>query len=88
VIVGQAAIGEHLSMTSPRRLTFVVGTSLLTASIATGCKSQPTVNPGPEPPHVNTAAPAEPPADETDAPAEEPEEAPPTEIVNTVPSDE
>jgi hypothetical protein len=85
VIVGQAAIGEHRSMTSPRRLTFVVGTSLLTASIATGCKSQPTVNPGPEPPHVNTAAPAEPPADAT---TEEPEEAPPTEIVNTVPSDE
>jgi hypothetical protein len=85
VIVGQAAIGEHRSMTSPRRLTFVVGTSLLTASIATGCKSQPTVNPGPEPPHVNTAVPAEAPADETAPDETAPDEPEPEEPnVNTV----
>jgi hypothetical protein len=50
-------MGEHLRMSpSSRRLSFVVGTSLLTASLATGCKkSEPTVNPGPEveAPHVN-----------------------------------
>jgi hypothetical protein len=78
-------------MTSPRRLTFVVGTSLLTASLASGChKSQPTVNPRPEPPHVNTVAPAESPADEatTDAPETEPEQPDDGPNVNTVPSDE
>jgi hypothetical protein len=70
-----------------RRLTFAVGTSLLTASLAAGtvgCKSQPTANPGPEPPHVNEGpAPDEPTAEEP-APEEEPA---PDEIVNTVPSE-
>jgi hypothetical protein len=73
-------------MTSPRRLTFVVGTSLLTASLASGChKSQPTVNPRPEPPHVNTA-PTQDPADETapDATTEEPEAEETPKQVNTV----
>lgn len=63
---------------SSRRLTFVVGTSLLTASLATGCKkSEPTVNPGPEPVHVNEGpapeetVPEETPDAATDAPAEE-----------------
>jgi hypothetical protein len=78
-------MGEHLRMSpSSRRLTFVVGTSLLTASLATGCKkSEPTVNPGPnEPPHVNEG-----PAPEEAAPEEDsgppPEDAP---NVNTVPT--
>lgn len=83
-------MGEHLCMSpSSRRLTFVVGTSLLTASLATGCKkSEPTANPGPqEPPHVNTAVPDEPAPDEPapeespDAPAEDGPN------VNTVPSE-
>jgi hypothetical protein len=68
-------VGEHLRMNpSSRRLTFVVGTSLLTASLATGCKkSEPTVNPGPEPVHVNEGpAPEEAaPEETTDAPAED-----------------
>jgi hypothetical protein len=76
---------------SPRRLTFAVGTSLLTASLVTGCKSQPTVNPGPEPPHVNTAAPEEPAPEEPapDATTDAPEEPPPEDgpNVNTVPSE-
>jgi hypothetical protein len=40
---------------NPRRLTFAVGTTLLTASLSTtvvGCKKN-TVNEQPEPPHVN-----------------------------------
>lgn len=86
-------MGEHLRMSpSSRRLTFVVGTSLLTASLATGCKKdQPTANPGPEPVHVNTVPSEEPAADEpapdadvdagtTDAPSDEPN-------VNTVPGE-
>jgi hypothetical protein len=83
-------MGEHVRMSpSSRRLTFVVGTSLLTASLATGCKkSEPTVNPGPaEQPHVNEGpAPEDEPAPEEnpDAPADEPS----TEIVNTVPAPE
>jgi hypothetical protein len=62
---------------TPRRLTFAVGTSLLTVSLATsvvGCKKA-TANPGPEqPPHVNEGPTPEEPAE-------------PTEIVNTVPSE-
>lgn len=77
---------------SPRRLTFVVGTSLLTASLATGCKSKPMVNPGPETPIVNTAPTPDAPADETApadeiAPADAPTDAPAEEDpkhVNTV----
>ena len=47
----------------PRRLTFAVSSSLLTASLAigvAGCDGQPTANPAPEPepepPNVNVAA--------------------------------
>jgi hypothetical protein len=83
IIAAGSAMGEHLCMSpSSRRLTFIVGTSLLTASLATGCKKgEPTVNPGPEEaPHVNTAAPDEPAPEETapeeTAPEETPEETP------------
>jgi hypothetical protein len=38
-------------MSSPRRLTFAVGTSLLTASLTLACEPKPTVEPGPT--HVN-----------------------------------
>lgn len=53
----------------PRRLSFAVGTTLLSASLATGVAGcdKKTSNPGPEPPHVN----------------EGPEEAPPD--VNVAP---
>ena len=76
-----------------RRLTFAVGTSLLTASLAAGtvgCK-KPTANPGPEPPHVNEGPAPEPEphvneGPEADEPAPE-EGEPGDEIVNTVPSE-
>jgi hypothetical protein len=67
----------------PRSLTFAVGTSLLTASLATTGCSKPRVNQGPEPPHVNTAAPT------TDDTTEPTPESPPADdtFVNTVPSE-
>lgn len=77
-----------------RRLTFAVGTSLLTATLATGCSKNHTVNVKPtDEPHVNTGQepapeeqPADAPADETPD-AEEPTEPPPDgPNVNTVPS--
>ena len=79
-------------MHSPRRLTFAVGTSLLTASLVTvGCAKNATVNVKPEePPHVNEGpATDEPTTDEpaTDEPATDeppPEDGP---NVNTVPSE-
>lgn len=64
-------------MTHPRRLSFVVGTSLLTltASLTIGCKPKH-VNEGPQEPVVNER-PADPPAD---PPLEEPvDEQPDTE---------
>lgn len=79
-------------MTHPRRLSFAVGTSLLTlsASLAIGCKPK-IVNEGPqEPVHVNEGPQSEPP-DDADAGSvdDEPEEAPPAEDepahVNTQP---
>lgn len=92
IIVSDAAMGEHLRMSpSSRRLTFVVGTSLLTASLTTGCKKdQPTANPGPEPIHVNEGpapdetTPEETLETETDGPDDAPAQEPP--MVNTVPS--
>jgi hypothetical protein len=81
-------MGEHLRMSpSSRRLTFAVGTSLLAASLVTGCKkSEPTVNPGPEePPHVNTAATDEPTPEGNPDDAPEPEPDGPN--VNTVPDE-
>jgi hypothetical protein len=56
---------HHRSVTHPRRLSFAVGTSLLTlsASLAIGCKPK-IVNEGPqEPVHVNEG-PADPPTEE------------------------
>lgn len=73
-----------------RRLTFAVGTGLLTASLSTGmvgCKKHPSINPGPEEtPHVNEGPEAEEPTPEEEPAAEEPEGG--TEIVNTVPSED
>lgn len=69
-------------VTTPRRLSFVVGTSLLglSTSLSLGCKP-PIVNEGPqEPPHVNEG-PQPDPEDDADAGSvdDEPEEAPPAE---------
>ncbi len=74
-------------MTHPRRLSFVVGTSLL-ASLSIGCAGKTPnpdnnvhVNEGPAPdPQVNVAQPAEPPVETpteepTETPTEEPEPA-------------
>jgi len=72
--------------TSSRRLTFAVGTSLLTASLsvgAVGCKKA-TVNEGPEPPHVNEGPAPDP--EPTVNPVEEGEPDAP-EMVNTVPDE-
>lgn len=69
-----------------RRLTFAVGTSLLTASLAAGTAgcNKPTANPGPEPPHVNEGPAPDEPTPEEPAPEEEPapDDGP---HVNTVP---
>jgi hypothetical protein len=77
-------------MHSPRRLTFTVGTSLLTASLVTaGCAKNATVNPKPEPPHVNEGpAPDEPAPDEPAPDEPAPDEPAPDEgpIVNTAPT--
>lgn len=80
---------------NPRRLSFAVGTSLLTASLAAGTAgcNKPTANPGPEPPHVNEG-PAPQPEDEPhvnegpegDEAAPEDAEPPDEPNVNTVPS--
>ncbi|MCA9652181.1 MAG: hypothetical protein H6712_18725 [Myxococcales bacterium] len=64
-------------MDRSRRLTFTVGTSLLTASLATGmvgCAKKQTVNvhPDEEPPHVNEG-----PVDEPDEPEPDDDAAPP-----------
>jgi hypothetical protein len=86
MVAGWSAMGEHWCMSpSSRRLTFAVGTSLLTASLVSGCKkSEPTVNPGPEPVHVNEGPAPEETAPEETAPDEPaPEDGP---NVNTVPS--
>jgi hypothetical protein len=79
-------------MHASRRLTFAVGTSLLTASLATaGCSKNHTVNvkPPEDPPHVNEGPETEePPAEESpDAPTDAPEEQPDGPNVNTVPSE-
>lgn len=65
---------------SPRRLTFAVGTSLLTASLATAaCAKQPHVNTRPEEPPLEivnegpeTASEEQPAAEEQPAPQEQP----------------
>lgn len=55
---------------SPRRLQFVVGTSLLGASLSLGCASK--AEPEPEPPHVNTAKQGEGATPTNTAPVEDP----------------
>jgi hypothetical protein len=60
---------------SPRRLTFAVGTSLLTASLATACADKPHVNvrsPQPEE-HVNEGPEQAPAPEETPDPQDSPE---------------
>ena len=80
---------------APRRLTFAVSATLLTASLSSGC-SKPIVNTVPESPpdgpHVNPAGPSDEPdvdAPDADAPEGEDEERPPKPdpgpIVNTRP---
>jgi hypothetical protein len=87
-------MGEPMPMHASRRLTFAVGTSLLTASLAaTGC-AKPHVNTRPpdEPPHVNEGPEEGAPEDgapEDGAPEDTtaPEEQPDGPNVNTVPSE-
>ena len=72
------ATREHVGM-HVRRLSFAVGTSLLTASLSTGCA---------KPQRVNVWPPDEPQVNEGPEPAEEPATDVPEQPATDVPEDE